>query len=140
MSDLVDELKDLEGFSGMPYLDHLGKDTIGYGTLLPITREEADLLLRFRLDKFKANLRESVSNEYPTLAIKDEAWEILYNMAYQMGVAGVLKFRNMFVALVREDYVSAATEMLDSLWARQTSKRAKKLASRMRNLYAAKSI
>ena len=38
-----------EGFRGQPYDDTRGNPTIGYGTKLPLTRAEGELLLRHRL-------------------------------------------------------------------------------------------
>ena len=51
-----------------------------------------------------------------------------------MGANGVSKFKNMIVALKSQSYSVAATEMLDSRWAKQTPNRAKELSSRMEEL------
>ena len=53
-------------------------------------------------------------------------------MCYQMGLAGVLRFRKMIQALNRNDYGKAADEALDSLWAEQTPNRAKRVAEWIR--------
>lgn len=129
--ELIEDIKIEEGFSGEPYKDHLGFDTIGYGTKLPLDVEEAELLLRHRLGKVIAGVNSSFHN----CDLKPEAWDILYQMAYQMGLKGLLGFRMMKIALERTDYVTASEEMLDSKWAKKdTPARAARLAEKMRYL------
>jgi lysozyme len=53
-------------------------------------------------------------------------------MAYQMGVSGVLKFADMLAALERGERAAAATHALQSIWATQTPKRAKRIAALIR--------
>ena len=53
-------------------------------------------------------------------------------MCFQMGRRGVLKFKKMIQAINDCNYDKAADEMLDSLWAKQTPERAKRMASLMR--------
>lgn len=128
---LIDDVKHEEGFSGTVYKCTEGFDTIGYGTKLPLNREESELLLNYRLNKAIGQIKSSLYH----LDIKQEAWEILFNMGYQMGLGGLLQFKNMIKALESQDYVEASRQMLDSLWAKQTPKRAKRLAKRMEALW-----
>jgi lysozyme len=127
--DLIEELKREEGFSEVVYKDHLGFDTIGYGTKMPLSEAECELLLRSRLSVFIAE----VDNKLGYLDIRQEAKDILYLMAYQMGLAGVMKFKMMIKALEIQDYYKASSEMLNSRWAKQTPNRANALAVKMRN-------
>lgn len=127
---LIEDLKQEEGFKGIVYKCSEGFDTIGYGTRLPITKEEATLLLEYRLNKTKSGIKSSLYH----LNIRDEAWDILYNMGYQMGLEGLLKFKKMIKALENQDYYNASIEMKSSLWARQTPNRANRLIERMINL------
>ncbi len=129
MYDLVESIKKHEGFVGMPYNDSLGVPTIGYGTKLPITESEADLLLKSRMYQKKEELErvEPFFKELPK-----EKQDVLLEMAYQLGVGGLLKFRKMWKALKRFDYKEAAKEALDSRWAKQTPKRAEELADRLK--------
>ena len=127
---LIEDIKQEEGFSGTVYVCSEGFDTVGYGTRMPITKEEAELLLEYRLKGMKAQLTGYLYD----IDIKDEAWDILFNMAYQMGVKGVLNFKNMIKALKDNDYKEASIQMLDSLWAKQTPNRAKRLSDRMSKL------
>ena len=48
MSRLVENIKISEGFREYPYKDSLGKDTVGYGTLLPLTVAEVEMVMRER--------------------------------------------------------------------------------------------
>ena len=45
----VPAIMEAEGFRGEPYDDTTGNPTIGYGTKLPLTEAEGELLLRHRL-------------------------------------------------------------------------------------------
>ena len=128
---VIDSLKQEEGFDGMPYEDTLGIPTIGYGTKLPLTKEEAEMLLKHRLEEKILELSEK---EPFFLDLPAKAQEVIANMAYQLGVGGVLKFKKMWAALKKGDYQKAADEMLDSKWAKQTPNRARRLAEIMRSL------
>ncbi len=122
---LVENIKQNEGFNGMPYDDSLGKPTIGYGTLLPLSESEAETILKSRLHKKMAELvkAEPFMQELPS-----EVKDVLYEMSYQLGVGGLLKFKKMWKALKEGDYKEAYIQALDSRWAEQTPNRAKKLA------------
>jgi len=127
---LFDEIKEDEGFEGMPYEDSLGIPTIGIGTKLPLSEDEAELLARHRLSKKIDELLNAkpIINRLPL-----EKQSVLFNMAYQLGTNGLLKFRKMWLALENGfDYETAADEMLDSKWFSQTPNRAKKLSDIMR--------
>jgi len=129
--NLIKDIKIEEGFRGTVYKCTEGYDTIGYGTRLPLNEKESELLLVHRLNETKGAVKSSLYY----LKIDDEAWDILYNMAYQFGLGGLLKFKKMIKALKVQDYKEASVEMLDSLWARvQTPNRAKRLADRMKNI------
>jgi lysozyme len=58
---------------------------------------------------------------------------VLINMAFNIGVGGLLKFKNTLAHIRSGQYELAATEMLDSNWARQVHGRAKELALQMRH-------
>lgn len=127
--ELIEEIKNNEGFSGTVYKDSLEFDTIGYGTKLPLSKDEAELILECRLRE-KMKVLQLVKPS--VLDLPEQKREIIYEMAYQLGVSGVLKFKKMWKALEKKDYNEAAKEMLDSRWAEQTPQRANKLAEKMR--------
>ena len=125
---LIDDIKQEEGFKGIVYKCTEGFDTIGYGTRLPLSEKEAEMILEYRLNILKGSLSSSLY----MLDIDKKAWDILYNMVYQMGVKGVLNFKNMIKALEAKDYKKAGDEMLDSKWAKQTPARANRLSKAMK--------
>lgn len=125
LKEVVEEIKVDEGFVGNEYKDHLGFPTIGYGTKLPLTEEEAELLLRHRLHKMVIELQR---NKPFVDDLPFDARIILLNMAYQLGVPRLLGFKRMWSALEDGDFEEAAIEMRDSLWNRQTPNRSNKLA------------
>lgn len=57
---------------------------------------------------------------------------IVVSMCYQIGFTGVMKFRKMIAALQDNDWDAAEKQALDSLWARQTPKRARRHAEVLR--------
>ena len=128
MRKLIDDIKKNEGFVGTVYKDSLGFNTIGYGSLLPISETEATLILVSRLNE---KVSEIEKKEPFIKSLPIEKQEIIYEMCYQMGVSGVLKFIKMWDALKIFDYNEASRQMLDSRWAQQTSNRARMLAEKM---------
>lgn len=129
-SRLEKKVKKNEGFSALPYRDTEGNLTVGHGINLDagITEEESLLIVRHRL----ARIREAVAYNIPfftrlSLARQD----ILVEMAYNMGVAKLLGFKDMLSALAVDDYENASLEMLDSKWSRQVKGRAVLMAKSM---------
>jgi len=132
MNDIIENIKRHEGFVNHVYKDSLGKDTIGYGTLMPISKKEAELLLKHRLEDKTRELvkKEPFFNELPS-----SAQFIILEMCYQLGVNGVLNFKKMWKALKRYDFEEAAKEGRDSLWWKeQTRSRAEELMSKLESL------
>ncbi len=129
--DAIKMIKEHEGFKSFQYIDTRGFSTIGYGTKLPLTKEEAEILLKHRLER---KINELIKREPFYLKMPKPAKAVIADMAYQLGVSGVLGFRKMWKALKKRDYRKAADEMLDSMWAKQTPNRAKELANIIRNL------
>ena len=118
------------------YQNHLGYWTIGIGRLIDkrkgggISTEESAYLFANDLDTKLAGVRRRL----PWFDRLDEARQgVLLNMAFQMGVDGLLRFKNTLAMIERGDYANAATGMLNSLWVReQTPARAKRLSEQMR--------
>lgn len=124
---LLPQLRRHEGLRLHPYKCPADKWTIGYGRNLEdrgITQAEAEYLLANDVEETIAQL--STMPGYNNADTKRKA--VLVNMAFQMGVAGVKKFKNMWAALEEQDYKAASAEMLNSRWARQTPSRANELA------------
>ena len=128
MSALIEEIKKSEGFVNHVYKDSLGKDTIGYGTLMPLTEDECELLLVHRLEKMKTSL---IDSKYIVGLLSERRQNVLFEMCYQLGVSGLLNFKNMWKALEENNFEEASNQMLDSKWAKQTYKRAYRLSQKM---------
>lgn len=119
-----------EGWREKPYYCSEGYPTVGYG--FKIADKDAPLP-EFSLPKTAGdawlmhNLNELVDHlsKYQWFnKLNDARKAIILSMAYQMGVSGVLKFKNMIKFIEQDDYRNAALEMLDSRWAKQTPQRA----------------
>lgn len=140
--NLIDSIKSNEGFRDHIYKDTLGFDTIGYGfkvgslskdelelnggIIEPMSKEAADKILKKKLAKLTSKIYDAIPwlNNSPK-----EVQEVVIEMAYQMGVGGVLKFKNTLNFIKENEYKNASSNMMKSLWAKQTPNRAKKLAS-----------
>lgn len=139
MSALIDELtvqlRRDEGERLQAYRDHLGYLTIGIGRLIDerrgggITREEAAYLLRNDITKIDRALQDRLPW---IVTLSGPRRGVLMNMAFQMGVDGLLGFRNTLTMIEQGEYEKAAEGMLQSRWAQQTPERAHRLAKQMR--------
>ena len=123
-----------EGWDPCAYKDSEGFWTIGFGTLIDkrkgggITKEEGLFLLRNRVNTFVL----AVVQALPFVADLNEARRtVVFAMAYQMGVPGLLKFKNTLAAMARGEFTAAAIGMRRSKWYKQTPARAERMACAM---------
>ena len=127
---LMNELKRDEGFRDCVYQCSAGKLTVGYGHNLedsPIPEPVADSLLGYDIG---AAMRDCERFDlYYTL--DDVRKRVIINMVFNLGANGVSKFKKMIAAIEAKDYVTAASEMLDSKWASQVGERANRLSHLM---------
>ena len=61
-----------------------------------------------------------------------EVQGVILEMVYQLGFSGFKKFKKAILNMKSKDWKGAATEMLDSRWAKQTPNRANQLADIVR--------
>jgi lysozyme len=121
-----------EGERLKPYRDTVGKVTIGVGRNLDddgISADEATVLLDDDINRLWHELPGAIAC-FPSL--DDVRQHVLMDMAFNMGVAGLLKFTKMLAAIEARDFSTAADEMLSSAWAREVGARATELATMMR--------
>jgi lysozyme len=106
-----------EGFRPTAYVCPAGRLTIGFGTNLEagITKEEGELLLRSRLAKLYGELERY--EWFPALDYPRRA--VLVDLAYNLGLAGLMGFSRMIDAIKREAWDEAAAHLLDSKYARK---------------------
>lgn len=135
-TELTRQLRGDEGVKAQAYQDHLGFWTIGVGRLIDARKpgsglrsHEIDYLLRNDID----DRIEALTRRLPWFQDLDDARKgVLLNMSFQLGVDGLLGFKNTLAMVARGDYVGASAGMMNSLWARQTPARAKRMADQMR--------
>jgi lysozyme len=128
-----DLLRD-EGLRLKPYRCSAGRLTIGVGRNLEdrgITEAEALMLLDADIRSFWGQLVVAL----PWLVQAPETvQEVLANMCFNLGLAGLLEFRLTLAHMQAGRYAEAAVEMLRSKWAAQVGPRAERLAGRLRQL------
>lgn len=139
---LISELIRDEGVRLVVYDDATGKPlkigdkvtghaTIGVGRALDvrgITKEEASYLLDNDVDNLTAELSKGLPY-FDTLS--DDRQRVLVNMAFNLGVTGLLGFHDMLRYIEEGRYGLASKAMLDSKWATQVGDRAIRLSEMM---------
>jgi len=131
---LISQLKRHEGFRGRVYRCPAGKLTVGYGFNLDdndIPEDIADLLLRNKLIKIMKEMAKREELDFISM-LNEPRQDVLINMAYNMGIDGLLKWKNTLKEIAEGNYDKAANRMELSLWAAQVGNRAKELANQMR--------
>lgn len=149
---LRQQLERDEGVRLRAYKDSLGLWTIGVGHLIDpakgakpppemlmpngaidtsctITQECCDTFLLQDINR----TAEKLFMLLPWAEHLDDARQcVLLNMAFNMGVMGLLKFNNTLALIEGNKFEDAAVEMLKSTWAKQVGKRAERLAEQMK--------
>ena len=136
-SELTRQLRGDEGTKPHAYQDHLGFWTIGVGRLVDARKagsglrpEEITFLLNNDIDD---RIRE-LGRRLPWFLQLDAARQgVLLNMSFQLGVEGLLGFKNTLKLVEQSRYDEAADNLLLSKWATQTPARAQRMAAQMRS-------
>jgi lysozyme len=125
-----------EGWRGRPYYCSENFPTVGFGFRIG---DKGAPLPNFRLPLAAGEvwldelIKELLHNAgHLTAGLNPVREAVMLSMAYQMGVTGLLGFKNMQSAIDRRAYWEAADHMLDSRWAKQTPARAERHAEMMR--------
>lgn len=131
---LAQLLEDEEGRVAHAYTDSEGWLTIGVGRLIDkrkggrLTDAEIDYLLANDIAEKTAELQRSL---VWLDGLDQVRRDTLIAMAFQMGTAGLLGFRNTLEMVRTGDYKGAGRGMLQSRWAQQTPLRAERMARQM---------
>lgn len=122
-------VKQEEGFRPYPYHDSRGYLTVGYGHNLdtPMAERLASVILQWHLDECEFDCQ----NFSWWQACDPVRQSVLLDMAFNMGLAGLLQFRLVLNAVCNKDWQTAHDEMLKSAWASQVGQRAQHLAQIM---------
>lgn len=135
---LIESVKEHEGLRLKPYRCTAGKLTIGYGRNLEdngIKLHEAEQMLELDLAIVSNELNEALKKQpfqFGLYAKPQYVQNVLIEMAFQLGVDGLLKFKKTLKLVKDGDYKGASVEMLNSQWFKQTPQRAKNLSKIMR--------
>ena len=129
-------LKFEEFYRERPYHCSEGYPTIGIGTKIGPKNADLDLyqfkvsesVAKMMLDDELMSIRKELVKHRWYTDLDSHRQDIIKSMCYQMGVAGVFKFKKMIKALEVKDWEEAARQALDSLWAKQTPDRANRHA------------
>lgn len=133
------ELRRDEGVRYSPYKDTMGIDTVGVGhnlkakplpegTTYPLTDAQVDAILADDLLEVFHGLDKHV----PWWGTLTQARQrVLINMCFQLGINGLLTFKNTLDAIKKGHYELAAANMLASKWNQQTGSRVKRLTKMM---------
>ena len=121
-----------EGLRLFPYVDTAGKVTVGVGRNLTangLREDEVQLMLDNDI-----NAAFGVCQQHVTCfgSLDSARQNVLVEMAFNLGGAGLAHFTKMLAALEKRDFAAAAEAMLASEWAKQVGQRAANLASAMR--------
>ncbi len=129
---LVNRLIQHEGLKLEPYHCTAGKLTIGVGRNLQdvgITKNEAIYLLNNDIAVCTGQCEQS----FDFFASLDKTrQEVMIEMCFNLGINRLKGFKKMLAAVQDENYTEAASQMLDSTWARQVGNRATTLANLMK--------
>lgn len=122
-----------EGIRLKPYRDTVGKWTVGVGRNLTdkgITKVEALIMLDGDIHEVTKDCRTYIE----CFDRLDEVRQrVLLDMAFNMGIHGLLGFKTTLACVARGDYAEAADRMVESKWADQVGRRAHRLAAWMRS-------
>jgi len=120
-----------EGWRLKPYVDTVGKITIGVGRNLTdrgISATECDLLLSRDMDM----VLHELAAQCPWFDELDGIRQrVVADMCFNLGIAKLLQFHETIHAIQRDDFAGAARQMLASKWAKQVGSRAQRLALMM---------
>lgn len=120
--ELLADLRRDEGFVPHVYDDHLGYETIGFGFLVDerkggrIPRPVAEFWLRYEVNEREAQIKA----RWPAYERQpDDVKRGLLNMAFNLGVDGVLSFKRMLRSLEDGNRHGAGIHARDSKWWRE---------------------
>lgn len=116
-----------EGWRELPYKDSVGVMTYGYGFNLqqPLPKPLGNVMLNWWVQ----DLDKKLAGYYWYPPLDDLRKSVMIDVAYNVGLQGLLHFPKMISALSRKDWVEAAKELLDSDAARLNVARYKRLAA-----------
>lgn len=126
------QLRKHEGVRNKPYADTVGKITIGVGrnlTDVGLSDAEIDMLLANDINRTVADLDRELSW---WRNLNEARQRVMIDMCFNLGIGGLLTFKNALAMIQSGQYDLASTNMLKSKWASQVGIRADTLSKMMR--------
>lgn len=131
-----------EGFCSVPKYDAKGFFCLGFGHDITkaecenypngISWDDAEKLLEYDITIVKQNCAKAFDWLSGLSSIRQD---VIFEMVYQMGIAGVSAFHGMISCIKNKDWSGSAEHMLASLWHSETPSRSEELANLMKNGY-----
>ena len=132
-------VKEAEGFMAQPYYCPANKLTQGYGRNLEAHPLNIDEMNELNAD---GSVSEHVATKWAIHELLDSEVKLMSNIIYKnqsavrkavlldmcfnIGYAGLMKFKKMWFALGNKDYPEASRQMKDSAWYTQVGNRSKR--------------
>jgi lysozyme len=129
INSIEDQLRRDEGQRFVAYQDSLGYWTIGVGRCIDarkggVSQAEVDFLLVNDINSINANLKVLLPW---SSGLDPVRFGVLQNLAFNMGIGGLLSFRNFLADMEAGNWDAAASELQNSEWATQVGDRAQRL-------------
>lgn len=144
--NLLESIKENEGFRSYIYKDTLGFETIGYGfKVSSLTSEEIEFnggsiepmsekIAGKILERKVKILSRKVFAALPWLEGKPQnVQDVIIEMAYQLGLDGMLNFKNTLNFIKEGDFTKAGENMRKSRWYNQTLRRVERLIKKLKD-------
>lgn len=133
IEELEKLLIDHEGYEKKPYVDTVGKITIGVGWNLS-DKGLPESIIKQLLFQSILEAIEDCDALFENFADFSENRQLaLVDMAFNLGRARLSRFNNMRKAIANGDWVKAGDEALDSKWAKQVKGRANTIAKMLKD-------
>ena len=134
MNELIEQLRLHEGVRSKVYLCSEGYETIGVGrnvseSGIGLSDDEIAYLLANDIARCEQEIAERFDWFDDLDPVRQDA---IIAMAFNLGITRLSQFQNMLRALSESRFSDAATEALDSRWARQVGQRAQTVAEMIR--------
>ena len=145
MSKIIAILGYEEGYKEKPYLDSENYPTVACGIKIgprganlsnytfTVPRKVGDVWLQVFVDSTINQCRNNTLIASALEQCNPARQDMLYSMAFQMGIAGLASFKNTLGMIAKRDFMGAANGMMNSKWASQTPNRARRHATVMRS-------
>lgn len=126
---LVAQLKLHEGEKKKPYVDTVGKVTIGVGRNLTDRGLSEDEITYLLINDIKI-CEDDLDRALPWWRELDEVRQrVMIDLCFNLGITRLLGFKNTLKAIREKRWEAAKVGLLESLWAKQVKTRSTRLSN-----------